>query len=548
MIVKVWPIKADYGSKPGKVGGMEGLKNTVDYIADPEKTGSSDNSIQQEQYREALDTRKDSFINREKDIHKVIRYMANEDKIDHKYISGYRCSPQLAVTEFENVMTHYGKKAKGNIAYHMVQSFPEDLDISDEEVHQCGLELCEKLGLYQAVVCSHVHPVLDDDGALHGASKHNHILFNAYPLPSLRDPKARGPLKYHDCKATYRQLQIWNDEIAMDHGLPIIRTPDMERTYSWGETDAINKGVSWKERIRMDIENAKKATANWADFTEHMTSLNYRIRDGKQITYITPDGKHRARGSNLGKDCTKEGLELYWELRTEMLQKIDEDIELNAAPSLPELSQLGARTVAVPLGKQGIQNRRFYHMELDRTALSAEALNSYFEPKQLYEIYNAEEQVVGVVSGAEIIAFYQNHDSDQQRNERAAKQEDSFAEEERKRLDEEKKTEEKDQRFYSNALFQNSRTKKPYRVYYYDRNGRKMGSAEAIFRLAIAVLVHEDGLWIPSTVPPNKMHEICYATTNWKLQNMMDSITIVREEGIEKPADVERKLQSTGAA
>ena len=37
MIVKIWPIKADYANQPGKVGGVKGLKKALDYIRDEAK-------------------------------------------------------------------------------------------------------------------------------------------------------------------------------------------------------------------------------------------------------------------------------------------------------------------------------------------------------------------------------------------------------------------------------------------------------------------------------------------------------------------------------
>lgn len=543
MIVKLWPIKASYGKQPGKTGGMQGLKNSIEYIADPEKTGSRDlSSIQ------VTDMNKGSYINRAKDIQQVIRYMANEDKIESTYISGYRCNPRLAAQEFERVVAYYGKQPKGNIAYHLVQSFPEDLDISDEEVHQCGLELCQRLGLYQAVVCSHVHPVLDEKKVLHGRCKHNHILFSAYPHPSLRDPNAKGPLKYHDCKATYRQLQIWNDEIAIEHGLPIIRTPDMQRTYSWSEVDAIQKGVSWKERIRLDIEEARRVTSNWSEFLSELSGKGYRIRDGKQVTYIAPGENKRVRGSNLGQTYTKESLERYWKMREEMLDNLEHELKSNDAPSLSELIRKGAKTVCVPLGTQGIAGRDVYHLSLKRGNIMPEALNTYFEPQCYYDVCDAQGNMIAAVPGKEITAYYLDKDTDQERNRRAAEENEHAIQEEETRRKAHKQEKQKQPDVYVNPHFRSSKTNTAYKVNFYDRNGRRISSLEAMFVLAMVVLTKEDGLWIPSTIPPDKMNEACYATTNWKLQNMMDSITTAREEGIDTPAEVERRLDNTGAA
>lgn len=66
--------------------------------------------------------------------------------------------------------------------------------------------------------------------------------------------------------------------------------------------------------------------------------------------------------------------------------------------------------------------------------------------------------------------------------------------------------------------------------------------------MAIVVLRKEDNLWIPSTIPPDKMNDICYAKTDWKVQNMLDCIQIMREEEIHVPAEIDRRLDEAGAA
>lgn len=141
------------------------------------------------------------FIENEENIGRVFDYMANEDKTNGIYVSGYRCDPKRAIDDFRSTWDAY-KLDNGELletdnnnetmAFHLVQSFPEDLKISDEEVHQCGLELLQKMKDYQGVVCSHVHPVVDEEGEVHGRCKHNHILINSTTIDKNMIPSYDG--------------------------------------------------------------------------------------------------------------------------------------------------------------------------------------------------------------------------------------------------------------------------------------------------------------------------------------------------------------------
>ena len=184
MIILIRPIKAECAEDKSKNGKVNVLKKTYDFIMDCE------------------------------------------------YVSGYLCDPDNALSEFETtkmslLMQPNGKikKENGNVAYHLIQSFPKDLEISDDEVHQCGLELCKKINAHQAVICTHYHPLKNKFGDIYCECKHNHILLNAYIHPDKLDPNNPKIIKYHDSKRTYAQLRVWNDEIAIEHGLPIIHNP-----------------------------------------------------------------------------------------------------------------------------------------------------------------------------------------------------------------------------------------------------------------------------------------------------------------------------------
>lgn len=547
MIIKIWDIKADYAKEPGKVGGFEGLKNAAEYIMDPDKTIVDESEFKKIQLSGVLSENSYSdFFN--DDTNRVIKYMANVDKTEGRYVTGYMCQPERVIKDFEeanNLLRAMAgkekKKETGAVAFHIVQSFPKNLNISAEEVHECGVELVKKLGAHQAVICSHVHPVYDEEtGEVHGEAMHNHILINAYIHPEHWDPEHPDRLKYNDCKASYAQLRVWNDEIAIAHGLPIIRNPDEERTYSWTESDAMNKGLSWRERIRMDIESAKRISSSWDEFTEVMQAAGYQIKDGVHTTYTAPDDKHKARADKLGRDYTKANLELYWAVKGLTDKVVSEAKKEEDSPLLSGLLlSLGdVITAAIPVGIKGAESSRsFYYYPLSgKTDINLSAAKTYFEPDEYYDICDENKNPVAAVKGSEILEFIENQISSEKNNEKVKGSQDKAYEEETKNKN----------RYYSN--FYSTKTSKRYNVSLYDQFGRRLSKLELLFIIAIIVLKAEDGLWNKKGPTKNDDGNIIFAPTNKKIQNMIDSIYIARDEKIENPAELSERVNNAGAA
>ena len=536
MIIKIWPIKADYANEPGKVGGVEGLKNSLDYISDSEKITAANQEIDELELLDNIQLTEDLHGFLDGNIHRVVDYMSNEDKTESKYMSGYLCNPEYAIKEF-NFAKEYTlrlankkiEKETGAVAFHIVQSFPKDLDISSEEVHQCGIELCEKINDHQGVICSHVHPLMDEkSGKLRGECKHNHILINAYIHPKKYDPQRPEKVKYNDCKASYAQLRAWNDEIAIEHGLPIIRDPDNDRSYSWYEHEAINQGRSWKQRIRTDIDGARRSSNNWDEFKEIMEAGGYIIHEGAHVAYTAPDGKHKVRGKTLGREYTKESLEMYWTISNYMRRVVEETIEENAETHLSDFMETvdGNITVGVPIGA----GETVHHLPLLRGSVNIEALYTYFDDEDLYDLYDENNQMIAAVTGAELMRYL---DKEQNREERRPK---TLKEHQRKK------------KYYTNPAFRNSKTGSYYRTNLFDENGQRRSLLELIFILAMTILKKEDGLWVGNDLSSKYDNNPLYVPTAYKIQQMIDSIYLAKEQKIETPAQLDRRVQESGAA
>ncbi len=545
MIIKIWPV----GSGNSKSAETASVSNCLDYITDAEKVMvSPGESLPFPSFSHAGSITADVA-----NISRTITYMSDEDKIESKYISGYLCHPEGAVAEFSLARSSTIQRAgiireheRGAYAYHIVQSFPEDLEISDAEVHQCGLELANKLSKHQAVVCSHIHPKIAEDGVLHGRCKHNHILINAYVHPEKLEPGSKR-VKYHDCKETYAQLQVWNDEIAISHGLPIIRNPDTKRSRSWYEANASRKGTSWKDQMRFDIENVRRSANNWEEFVAIMESDGYKIRDGAHICYTAPDGKSKARGDNLGREYTKDGLNLYWKIRNLGYRLLECPFADNESPKLYDIASGTSKVLnaAIPLGGMRVSGmeQQYYFLPIEHATHKLSVLETYFDHYGVYDICDENNRPVAAATGQEIIECMELMRDGRQRME----QEHYTAEERFRIMLKKKEEEEEKERYYMDVRFRNSRTRRPYRCPRFNDDGTRRSSLELILILAATVLFNEFGYWDAGRPEPGHENGPIFGPTDWKIQNIIDSIYVADNENIETPAQLDTRLQDAGA-
>lgn len=536
------------------IGQSKGISDCKDYICDENKVISvkkNNDSTQILYNSNNIASEEEENIVTGMDFNAVLAYMKNDEKthrvdeIQKKYISGYMCDPEMAVEEFLRAKKiNLSRQEKtldeetGNWAYHIIQSFPENLDISDDEVHQCGRELCERLGLYQAVICSHVHPVINEKGEISGKCKHNHILINSHIHPDKIDPESPNIFKYHNCRETYAQLQKWNDEISLEHGLPIIRNPELGKKYSWYKSQKENEGASWTKQVAKDIKNTMRFCSNWEEFKKQMTEQGYFIREtGKTITYYTPEHtethKQQIREKRLGKEYTKAELEKYWatigKTKESSTVKKSNLAQLNLIKSL--IKQYDTNLFAEVVTKT---KNKTYTLDIPiknpRRNMAEKVLKTYFEPEKTYNLCTEDHIPIAQVTGQDLFDYYE-----QLQKEREKKQ---------------KKTEYEPDReeYYYDKTKINHKTQRPYKISLWDNNGRRRTTLELICILAIVVIKNEH----PRTnVEPTMTFkgidgEYVYAKTDWKLQNMYNTMVMAREMNVESSTEVNKKMDRIG--
>lgn len=230
-------------------------------------------------------------------LKKAIDYICNGDKTDNEiYVTTHLCSRENAHKEFELTKKQFSSRTK-TLAHHLIQSFvPEE--VSFEEAHQVGIELCEKIleGKYEYVLATHI----DKDHI------HNHIIFNSIDVEE-------GKI-YHSYYGSYMNIRNQNDKLCREHNLFVIdqetekEINEIKRRkfvnwYDWNED---KKGSSYKSRLQFDIDRTIKQSINWRDFLSKMGSYGYEIKHGKHIAFRSKNQQRFTRAKTIGANYTEE--------------------------------------------------------------------------------------------------------------------------------------------------------------------------------------------------------------------------------------------------
>lgn len=218
-------------------------------------------------------------------IDKAIRYVENPEKTDDQtLVSGYNTNPQTAAFDFEITSTMaksvHGshRKASGNLAYHLIQSFSPDDNVSPEQAHELGLKLAMEFtdGKFEFIVATHINT----------ESIHNHIIVNAV---SFYDYKKLRTVPYR----TAQQIRSISDRLCMESQLSIIKDPQqlgqLYPTYIQKKRTTSNR-TEVRKKLNFCLERA----TNYAQFLQMAQELGISVcQRGKHMTYL-PEGAGRA--------------------------------------------------------------------------------------------------------------------------------------------------------------------------------------------------------------------------------------------------------------
>ena len=230
-------------------------------------------------------------------LKKAIDYICNGDKTDDEiYVTTHLCSRENAHKEFELTKKQFNSRTK-TLAHHLIQSFvPEE--VSFEEAHQVGIELCEKIlgDRYEYVLATHI----DTDHI------RNHIIFNSIDVDE-------GKV-YHSYYGSYMNIRSQSDRLCREHNLSVIDQETQKeineikrrKFVNWYDWNEDKKGISYKSRLQFDIDRTIKQSINWQDFLSKMKSCGYEIKQGKYIAFRSKNQQRFTRAKTIGANYTEE--------------------------------------------------------------------------------------------------------------------------------------------------------------------------------------------------------------------------------------------------
>lgn len=249
-------------------------------------------------------------------LRKAIDYIANPDKTDNgQLVFSHGCSLLTADIEMQ-LTAKQGTGIGDRIAYHLMQSFSPEDNISPAKAMELGKEFARKVtnGKHEFVIATHIDK----------AHIHNHIIFNSVDYVNYR--------KYHSDKKDKFRIRDINDEICLENNLSVLPKYDAKRKITY-ENSYKNEAAGWRKKLKAAIDSAVRTSESFDDFLLAMELEGYEIKQGKHISFRLPGQKRYVRSKSIGEDYSEEAI------RRRIENKESHDMDMEEATNLKQMNQ-----------------------------------------------------------------------------------------------------------------------------------------------------------------------------------------------------------------
>lgn len=228
----------------------------------------------------------------------LISYILDEKNDGEKVAvsSAINCKVDSALLSFNRTQKKFDMRGN-RVAYHVIQSFSPDDEITPEQANEIGKKLCEELySDFECVICTHI-----DRGHIH-----NHIAINSINLDGRKlDDRLANP------KEGLYGLSDVSDKIAGEYGCYImpkrkfskIKNKDFYHQY---------KEQTWKQKIKEDINDLMLKCNSLEEMLDELSILGYSIKRGKHIAVKATGMQKYARLSTIDEKYSEQNLYNYY--------------------------------------------------------------------------------------------------------------------------------------------------------------------------------------------------------------------------------------------
>ncbi len=185
------------------------------------------------------------------------------------------------------------EKGKGCVkAIHYIQSFDPRDNISPELAHKIvkvfvGKAFGENC---KVVIATHTDK----------AHIHSHIILNTYSMTGE---------KFNDNLTTRKKLREISDRVSLAFGIqPIPEKNRQSRNVHYNEWEHKQKGTSWKQHIRDEIDMIIGKAKNLDELLCTLEEMGYEVKRGKYISIRAEDQQRFVRFKTLGDEYAEESI------------------------------------------------------------------------------------------------------------------------------------------------------------------------------------------------------------------------------------------------
>lgn len=227
-----------------------------------------------------------------KHLRQAIDYIMDPQKTGQGcFIGGINCQPQKAYDVMRITKLQFSKTDKRQ-GYHLILSFAKG-EVTPETAFEIVREFATQyLGrCYEAVYAVH-----DDTDHIHG-----HIIFNSVNFIDGR--------KYRYEKGDWaKYIQPITNRLCSDYGLSIIEIDEGGRERQAGYTGWRDKGCSedlWSDMIKRDLDACIAGASTYESFLSRLKQRDYEIKEGKYLSVRPPGMTRFRRLKTLGDEYTE---------------------------------------------------------------------------------------------------------------------------------------------------------------------------------------------------------------------------------------------------